>query len=593
MPRSISPAGKYAFLLPPLLALAVYAPAASFGLVLLDDPVYVIDNPHVLSGLSRENLRWAFSHTHETYWHPLVWLSLMLDAEVSASPGWFHAVNIILHAASALLLYLALARMSGLRAPALAAAALFAVHPLNVEAVAWVTERKTVLAAAFWMAALYLYAHYAARPGVLRYLAVLAAMVLGLLAKPVLVTLPFVLLLLDFWPLERLSFSPGGGRGRGALGGLGPGAAVAEKLPLFLAAAGSVFMTLISHPMQTTAGEIPVSLRAANAVVSYLRYLVKAVRPEELAVFYPFPDSVPAWQVWGSCLLLVAVTIAAVMLYRRAPYFIAGWLWYLGVMTPTLGLVRHDRWPALADRFAYLPLAGLFMAAGFALFGRGRSAGQLKAGVAAVAVAVLALGVCARVQLGYWSDSEALFNRTLAVTENNWLAHMNLGSHLYNRGETGEAVRHFRRALEIRPGYGAPMVGLGLWRLDVNDYEGAEEYLRRALDSDAAGPAWQGLAKLGFERGDYAKALVRFHKAVRENPRLLDSWKGMAVSMRRLGLTDQAAKTYVEAARRHLHTYRLSEAAELAGAALALEPSNDRAAELRDRAIERLAELGG
>ena len=577
-------AGGYAALIPPLLALAVYLPAVTFGAVSLDDPVYLTDNPHVLGGLTLENLRWAFDRSADTYWHPLVWISLMLDAEILPSPAWFHAVNIILHAAGSTLLYAILFRATGLRGAALAVAALFAVHPLNVEAVAWITERKTVLAGLFWMLATYFYVLYAARPGFLRYMAGLAMLGLGLLSKPLLVTLPCALLLLDFWPLKRLRLSPGG------RSGMSVPAAVAEKLPMFGLVAVSVYMTMTSHPMETAGQEMPMSLRASNAVVSYVRYLFKAVWPADLAVFYPFPESIPAWQLWGSAAILAVITAAAVILYRRAPYFIVGWLWYLGTMTPMLGLVRHDRWPAVADRFAYVPMIGIFIIAGFALRELyAKPATRRTAAVTALA-AILALGIAANRQLGYWSDSEALYRRALEVTDGNWMAHNNLGNLLYNKGQTDEAVYHYRQTLKFRPGYPRALVDLGFWRLQQGDYPAAEAYFRRALGGIADGAAWQGLARLALERGDVDAALIRFHKAVRENPRLLNSWQGMAESMEMLGMHDEAARAYVRAAQRHLDTFRLSKARELAESALAMDPDNEKALELRRRAGEKLRE---
>lgn len=574
-----------AALAPALAALLIYAPAVSFGVVTLDDPVYVMNNPHVLGGLTWEGVQWAFSPGHDTYWHPLVWISLMLDGSISASPGWFHLVNILLHAASASILYLALSRMSGNLAAPLVVALLFAAHPLNVEAVAWITERKTVLAGLFWMSAMYLYALYAAKPGPLRYLAALAALALGLLAKPLLVTLPCALLLLDYWPLKRLSLSPG------ARDGMSPAMAVAEKLPMFIVVAGSIAMTMLSHPMESGQEGVSPGLRAANAAVSYIRYMAKAFWPTDLAMYYPFPEALAPWQVWGAAALLATATILALALCKKAPYVIVGWLWFLGSMAPMLGLVRHDRWPALADRFAYVPLIGLFLIAAFALLSLARNAAARNAALAALASAALVLALASRNQLEFWADSETLYRRALAVTENNWLAHNNLGSVLYAQGHEEEAAEHFNRAVEIRPGYGSALVNLGLWHLWMGDWPQAEEHLRRGVGTEAEGSAWQGLADLSFEQGDYGRALIRYHKSVLKNPRLLASWRGRAESFRLAGLPGEAARAYVEAARRHLVTYRLTEAEELAQNALNLNPGMAAAKAVRDSARVKMREL--
>jgi len=574
-------------LLPALTALIIYAPATSFGVVTLDDPAYVMNNPHVLGGLTWEGVAWAFSPGHDTYWHPLVWLSLMLDGSISASPGWFHLVNIAMHAASATLLYLALHKMSGSRAPALAVALLFAAHPLNVEAVAWITERKTVLAGLFWVLCMYLYALYAARSGALRYLAVLTALALGLLAKPLLVTLPCALLLLDYWPLRRLSISPGVSLG------LSPARAVAEKLPMFALVAASVAMTMISHPMESAGQIVPLVFRAANAVVSYMGYLSKAVWPGGLAVYYPFPESLPAWQVAGSLTAITAMTAACLLLCRKAPYAVVGWLWFLGVMTPMLGLVRHDRWPALADRFAYVPMIGLWIMLAFGLYAVLTRTAARKAAAVALAVAIIALGAASRHQLQFWSGSEALYRRALSETRDNWMAHNNLGSVLYARGDTQEAVVHFKRALEIRPGYGSAQVNLGVWRMRLGDLAAAEEYFQKATETEAAGSAWQGLADIRSSQGQYEQALGLYQRALHHNPRLLSSWRGKAESLKLSGQQAEAANAYVEAAQRHLDTYRLETAVELAEEALALMPGMADAKAVRQRAQNKLQALQG
>jgi tetratricopeptide (TPR) repeat protein len=328
--------------------------------------------------------------------------------------------------------------------------------------------------------------------------------------------------------------------------------------------------------------------RAANAVVSYMGYLSKAVWPAGLAVYYPFPESLPSWQVAGSLTAITAVTAACLLLRKRAPYAVVGWLWFLGVMTPMLGLVRHDRWPALADRFAYVPIAGLWIMLAFGLYAASSRVAARRAAAVALAVAVIALGAASRHQLQFWSGSEALYRRALAVTRDNWLAHNNLGSLLYARGDTKEAVDHFKRALKIRPCYGSARVNLGVWRMRLDELAAAEGHFQKATETEAAGSAWQGLADIRFGQGQYDQALGLYQKALHHNPRLLSSWRGRAESLRLTGLRAEAANAYVEAAQRHLDTYRLETALELAEEALALMPGMAEAKAIRQRALNKL-----
>jgi hypothetical protein len=457
----------------------VYAPVRHFDFVQLDDPAYVIENPHVLQGLTSEGLAWALTTGHAANWHPVTWLSHMLDVQLfGLAPGPHHMASLSLHLANTLLLFGLLARMSGAPWRSAFVAALFGVHPLHVESVAWVAERKDVLSTLFWILTTWAYVAYVrstpstdstspapsrsaakktatpppaasqARRGSL-YALTLALYALGLMAKPMLVTLPFALLLLDVWPLGRL----------GPLGRTRARTLVREKLPLFCMAAASSAVTVLVQQKGgavTTLESNPFSLRLQNALVSAAAYLRDAVWPARLTVIYPYPDAIPAWQTAGACVVLGGLSFMAYRLARRHPYLPVGWLWYLGTLVPVLGLVRVGL-QARADRYTYVPLIGIFIAiawGGAALAARARMPRQV-APIAA-AVAIVACALAARTQVGYWQDNVSLFTRATVLTlhVDEYDAHMSLGATLAGQGRMDEALRHFTEAMRLRPDSG-------------------------------------------------------------------------------------------------------------------------------------------
>ena len=414
-----------------LLTLAVYLPVLAHGFLRFDDPYYVTRNPHVQAGLSWEGIAWAFQANVASNWHPLTLLSHMLDCELfGMDPLGHHLTSLLLHTASVVLLFEALRRMTGEVWRSAAVAALFAVHPTHVESVAWIAERKDVLSGFFWMLTLLAWERWIRQPSPKRYMAVALAFTAGLLSKPMVVTLPFVLLLLDIWPFERKI-------------------RVKEKLPLFALAAVSCVATLITQSGAIgLASRFPMKLRLANAVLSYAAYLGKTVFPTRLAVFYPMPTEFPAWKVAGAALLLVALTVLAL----RAPrYATVGWLWYLGTLVPVIGIVQVGG-QAMADRYTYLPTIGLFL---IVAWGLPRRVGWL------LAPAVLALAITTRLQLRHWEDSESLFRHAAAVTERNFIAHLHLAQIHADRGDRRRALEHFRATLEIRPGMWQAQASLG------------------------------------------------------------------------------------------------------------------------------------
>jgi Flp pilus assembly protein TadD len=416
---------------------AVYYQTTSFDFVNYDDPEYVSGNPHVRAGITPSNVEWAFTSGESANWFPVTRLSHMLDVDLfGMDAGAHHAVNVAIHAAAVLLLFAFLNAATRARWPSAFVALLFAVHPLHVESVAWVSERKDVLSAFFWFLALWAYVRYAAKPSPKHYAMVVAAFVVGLMAKPMIVTLPFVLLILDYWPLRRPL-------------------AIREKLPIFALSAASAIITFLvqqgSGAVETLA-ILPLSLRLENAAVSYWVYIEKTLVPAGLAAFYPYPLSLPPWQPVAAFVALVAVTAAVWILRREHPYLLAGWLWFIGTLVPVIGLVQAG-FQARADRYMYVPIIGLaIMAAwGGAEFVRRHPGAKTAVTAAGVLICASCLPV-AWSQTANWRNSEILFQHALAVTSDNAIAEHNLGNALLETpSRLPEAVEHLQAALRLNP----------------------------------------------------------------------------------------------------------------------------------------------
>ena len=522
------------------LTVVVFAPVRHFSFVSWDDPLYLAENPVVRQGITPAGLVWALTSPGQFYWHPLTWLSHMLDVQVfGMDAGAHHVVNLVLHSAGALLLFLVLRRMTGHAGRSALVAALFAVHPLHVESVAWVAERKDVLSGVFWMLTLGAYVGYARTPSRARYAALVGCFALGLMSKPTLVTLPLVLLLLDVWPLGRIQTAAGTRRGLlqppgspAALRGL-----LVEKIPLFalaIAASAVTFLTGFKTGAVQDLQTVPVTERLSNAIVSSVKYIGLALWPKGLAAFYPFRP-IPAWQVLACLLVLAGVSYAAVRLRARKPYLMVGWLWYLAALLPVIGLVQAGS-QSMADRFTYLPLVGLLIAV---TWGTGdllasRRVHRFVAG--ALALAVLAAGAgAARVQAGYWKDSETLWQRAVDAVPNNDLAHANLGLVLRDAGRPEQALQHFLEALRILEtpdprtgtGRGTPppeysallheQIGLLLGRQE--HWKGATAHLREvARLRPRAGDAHHALAQALASDGQLEEAIRESREALRLEP---------------------------------------------------------------------------
>jgi len=485
------------------VTVAVYWPVARHDFVDYDDPVYVQGNRVVQRGLTAAGLRYAFRPSVEaSNWHPLTWLSHMVDVQLfGLQAGAHHLVNVALHALNAVLLFLLLRRMTGALWRSALVAALFALHPLHVESVAWIAERKDVLSTVFFMLTLWAYVAWTERGGTWRYLLMAALYGLGLMAKPMLVTLPFVLLLLDLWPLRRWPAPGEAARGGAARSSADSFVAalvavarrrVIEKLPLFALSAASCVVTFLVQreggAMRGTEA-VPLVHRLASAVVSYGMYLVKTVWPAALSPFYRYRSALPAYEtaLWG--LGLMAVTAAALAALRRRPYVAVGWLWYVGMLVPVIGLVQVGM-QSMADRYTYVPLAGIFVIVVWGVADLVRERRALAFVAACVAVVALGLlSVTTRHQLGYWRDSETLWRQALALDPDNYVAHNNLGMVKYERGERqkGEeffqaAEGHFRAALDVLPTFADARTNLGMVLTHRGRLEEAEAELRRSIE---------------------------------------------------------------------------------------------------------------
>ncbi|HKQ63041.1 MAG TPA: tetratricopeptide repeat protein, partial [Candidatus Polarisedimenticolaceae bacterium] len=439
-----------------LLTLAVYAQALRFDFVRLDDFDYVVDNPRVLGGPTPANLRWALTTFHEANWHPLTWFSLMLDAAVWGRPAGFHATNVALHLAATLLLLHALTRLTGEFWRSAFVAALFAVHPLHVESVAWISERKDVLSVALGLLALLAWSDYVRRGSWPSYLGTSLAFALALSAKPMLVTLPLLLWLLDLWPLERR--------------------ATLEKLPLLLLSLASACVTFVAQSRAGTVGGwsgYPLGTRLANALVSGALYLGKTLWPFDLAAFYPYDPAIPPLAVACAAAVLLAVTATVLAGARRRPALAIGWAWFAIALVPVSGLIQVGL-QARADRYTYLPSIGLFLMVAWSVPAR-------RVGCAAAVLLVLAASWRAHAQARTWRDSRTLFTHMLRVTGPNPIAYAGLGDELSARGEAREALEHYRRAVALAPGVGVFHAQYGRALAGVNDLEAAAREYRQAL----------------------------------------------------------------------------------------------------------------
>jgi tetratricopeptide (TPR) repeat protein len=548
-----------------VLTWIVFFQVRDFDFVNFDDGVYVFENEQVQSGLSWDSLRWSFigagSETTGS-WHPLTWLSLMLDADLFESDaGGFHLTNVLFHTANVLLLYALLTQMTGDRSKSMFVAALFAVHPLHVESVAWVSERKDVLSTFFGLISLWAYARYAQFSGAKWYLIALAAFVLSLLSKQMLVTLPFVLLLLDYWPLKRIRRFPSSEDDpvlETATKNGGPRCPVQgwsrlvwEKIPFMLLTVLFCAIAVIGQGNAIVSrAQFSIPERLSNAVVVCVIYIVKTVLPYNLACFYPHPKSIPLWQSAGAALLLVLVSVAAVAGSRKRPYVPVGWLWYLGTVVPVIGLVQIGS-QRMADRYTYIPSIGLFVVATWlvpALMPAGILRHKISACLAAV-ILVLFTSL-AWVQTAYWKNSIRLFEHALNVTEQNDLAHSNLGMALQKQDHLAEAIRHYHLALKIEPKHLKTHVNLGILFSNQGRIDDSILHFQAAVAIDPEHfLAYNNLGNILCEQGRFGEAERALRRAVKLDPRSAIARCNLGFALIGQGRFDEANQLLITAER--------------------------------------------
>jgi Flp pilus assembly protein TadD len=575
-----------------VVTFAVYWQVGSYQFVNFDDGKYILENPHVRTGVTADGFIWAFTSSYASNWHPLTWLSHMLDVQLfGLDPGPHHLVNVLFHSVNTVLLFLLLLRMTGAYWQSVFVAALFALHPLHVESVAWVAERKDVLSAFFWMVTLLLYVWYVKRPEPTRYLLTLCSFALGLMAKPMLVTLPIVLLLMDYWPLGRLQFGQ-----TGLLTRKDPTPAIQkrffwsliwEKAPFFVLTAASSIVTIYSQHKGGAMSSIkivPITFRFINALWSYVLYLVKMVWPVDLAVLYPLPITLTIAQGLFAGAFLGGVSFLVIRSAKRYPYFLVGWLWYLVTLVPVIGLVQVGS-QSMADRYTYLPLIGIFI---MLAWGMRIAAGNdriRRAALSAIAIILLiACSVCTWFQLGYWKNSTTLFSHAASAVSGNYIAHEALGLALAKNGRFDEAITQYSESLRIWPEYDRALIGMGNVLVRQGRMDEAAVFADRALrlkpdsseahfllgfvlmnqgrNDEALDQYYAGLRSdpenegihhiIGVILGSQGKldeSIGQFKEALRIKPDYADAHYGLGVALLRQGHIDESIMHFTEALR--------------------------------------------
>ena len=591
-----------------IMNITLFGPVRNHEFINLDDNVYITENAQVREGITPRGILWAFTSIEGCNWHPLTWISHMIDVQLfGLNPAGHHLVNVLFHIANSILLFLVLRKITAALWPSAFVAVLFAVHPLHVESVAWAAERKDVLSTFFWMLTMGAYAFYAARPDLKKYLITLGLFALGLMAKPMLVTLPFVLLLLDFWPLKRWNTQEGLSRPASRSLDISetsrkknkkdkPKAPssppkektfytthtqkslylLQEKIPFFVLAGLSCTITLIAQfkgGAAATIGEIPLMPRLENALVSYLLYIQKMFWPTDLAIFYPYEKVIPPWQFIGAALLVAAITYISIRFRKNQPWLAVGWFWYLGTLIPVLGLIQVGK-QAMADRYTYIPLIGLFFVVTWGIPALLEKYALKKILSAASISVVIIFSFLTFRQVSFWKDDFTLFGHALQSTPENYLAHCNLGLALTMRGQYEEAYSHFSEALRIFP------------------------------SSEVAN---NNIGMLLQKQGRLEEALVYFNKVLQTNPNNVESRKNIGITLSYLGKLDDAY-AYFEESRRikpddaETHYYmgsillrqkRLSEAMERLNEAVRLNPNHSQAHNLLGIALASTGQIEG
>lgn len=542
------------------MTLLVYAQVSNFQFINFDDGLYVVNNPNVQAPISLKSIFGAFTSFQAANWHPLTWLSHLLDFQLyGLNAGGHHLTSLFIHLANTILLFLVFEKITGGIWQSALVAALFAIHPLHVESVAQIAERKDVLSAFIWLLTLRAYLYYVKYSGIYRYLLVLLFFALGLMAKPMLVTLPFVLLLLDYWPLVRFQgwgILKGGGLAiRDLIGSdnknVKPAFIIFEKIPFFLLSAASSVITLYAQQSAGAMNQIlPITTRVSNTLVSYMAYLGKLIWPKNLSFFYVYSTNLPFWQIIGSGLLLVLIFLWVLRKWKRYPYLAVGWLWYIGTLVPVIGLIQVGT-QSMADRYTYLPLVGIFIIIAWGipdLFAQWSYRKIFLKLTASILLPVLM--IFSWLQVGYWQNSLSLFEHALKVENNNFKAHDLLGVILTEQGKFDKALFHFQEAKRIRPNHGPVYNNLGV-ALEKNGRMGEAivQYSEALRVQPGLPEAHYNLGMIMIRQGDLQKAGYHFQAALQGNKNYAEAYNGLGVVSQHRGLIAEAINQYSEALR--------------------------------------------
>ena len=562
-------ARRQSLVIPALIVMTwtVYAQVWRYEFVNFDDPIYSYENAFVLSGINYESVRWAFgseSSALSANWFPLTWLSLMVDGQLHGKyAGGFHLTNVLFHMMNAVLVYSVLLRMTHEKWKSAFVAALFAVHPLHVESVAWISERKDVLSTFFGLISLWAYAHYARRPAAVWYGIALTAFALSLLSKQTLVTLPFLLLMLDYWPLRRTPWasatneSADVGYDLSGQDSEGPPADESypprswsqllwEKMPFIVLAAVFCAVALLSQQRGDSLGtldEFSLARRVSNALVVLLIYIAKTVWPSQLSVYYPYPQSIPLLHSIAAFVLLIVVTSAALAQKRTRPYLLVGWLWYLGTLMPVIGLIQIG-WQRMADRYTYVPLIGLFVVVAWLVPSLIRSSfWQKTVGPILAGTVLLGLTVTAWIQTGYWQNNVTLFEHAIAVNDHNTTAHNNLGLAFRDLERPDEAIQQFRKVLSLDSDNFLAHNNLGLTLRNLGRFDESIQHFKASLSEQ---PGFNvARVNLGITlclQNKDLEGVAQFRRVLKSQPDNLTAHLCLATVLRDLGEVDEAQK---------------------------------------------------
>jgi len=526
-----------------VVTLAVYWQVNHYDFVNFDDNVYVTENHHIQSGITMDGFRWSFSAPAKNYaglWTPLLWLSFMLDNQIyGMNAGGYHLTNLILHILSSLLLFWLFNRMTGAVWKSAFVAAVFALHPLHVESVAWVTERKDVLSAFFWMLTLCLYVYYTETPAIKRYLLVLFGFVLALMSKPMVITLPVVMILLDYWPLKRFESN----KDKIFLWQL------KEKTPFFILSAVIFVVTLTGQEPDWE--HFPFFLRLVNGPVAFVTYLEKTFWPHDMAVFYPFPAHIPLWQVSGATLLIIAISIAVIVMAKRLPYLFVGWMWFTITIFPVTGIIYQIWLCAMTDRYHYIPSIGLtvMMAWGIPLL----SPRQDMRKMILFPMGILFIGILSFLtwkQCGYWKNSNTLFSYALQVTQDSFVAHNNLGLALVAEGKIDEAIGHYNEALRIKPRDPQSLNNRGIAFSKIDQHQNAiRDYNKVISINPNIADAYYNRGLAYTNTGQYQQAIADYNKSISLNPDYVEVYNNRGFIYLKFGQYQRAIDDYNEVIR--------------------------------------------